>query len=109
MLESLGRIYPSLCTIQSAVETQDTAGQPIKTWADLIQAIPCRKAPAGGREVKLPDQTYGVADFVIELRGYYPSITRKMHAVVDGTVFDILNPESDGNNFTTRLQVQVVT
>ena len=109
MLEGLAAFYPSLCTIQSGTLTQDSVGQPVATWAYVLQAIPCRISPAGGREMKLPNQTYGVGSHTINLRGYYPTIIVAMRALVDGVAYDILAVESDGNQYTTRLQVQVVS
>jgi hypothetical protein len=110
MLEGLAAFYPSLCTIQSAVEPQDTVGQPVvASYTDVLQALPCRVSPAGAREMKLPNQTYGVASHTINLRGHYPSITTAMRALVDGVAYDVLAVEHDGNAYTTRLQVQVVT
>lgn len=108
MLEGLALFYPSLCTIQQATLAQDAVGEPLATWADLLQALPCRVSPAGGQERKLPNQTYGVASHTINLRGHYPSITIAMRAVVDSVNYDVLSVEHDGNAYTTRLQVQVV-
>jgi hypothetical protein len=110
MLEGLAAFYPSLCTIQNAVEPQDSVGQPVPTsYTDALTALPCRVSPAGGSERKLPNQTYAVGSHTINLRGHYPTITPKQRAVVEGVAYDILAVESDGNAYTTRLQVQVVT
>jgi len=109
LLAALYRFYPSTCTIREATYTVDTVGEPQPTWADFLTDIPCRVSPAGGREMKLPDQTYGVASHVINLAGYYSTITVAMRAVISGVNYDILSIEHDGNGFTTRLQAQVVT
>ena len=109
LLTALYRYYPSTCTIQEATYTVDTVGEPQPAWADFLTDLPCRISPAGGREMKLPDQTYEVASHTINLGGYYPTITVVMRAVIDGATYDILSIEYDGNHFTTRLQAQVVT
>ena len=109
VLAALARFYPSTCTIQQATFTADTVGQPQPAWALFLADIPCRISPAGGREVKAPDQTYDVASHTINLAGYYPMITVVMRAVISAVVYDILSIEYDGNHFTTRMQVQIVT
>ena len=109
LLANLTAFYPSLCTIQEATYIVDTVGEPQPTWADFLTDIPCRISPAGGNETKRSDETYEVATHVINLAGYYVTITVPMRAEIDGVLYDILSIEHDGNHFTTRLRAQVVT
>lgn len=111
LFQALAAFYPSLCTIQQATETRDAAGQPIPAWANLAGHvdIDCRLGPAGGGERKAVNQVYTIATHTIHLAGYYPSITTKMRAVVDGAAYDILLTASDGNEHHTKLVCQVVS
>jgi hypothetical protein len=113
MMVTLADYFPSLCTIQEDVGVEDgysdTADwQPVAGHSD----IPCSHGVnrvGGGREVKLPDQTYVVSNYTLSLRGYYPTITEKMRAVVDGVVFNILLVQCDSHGVTTRILTSEVT
>lgn len=111
MLGSLTAFYPSLCTIQQNTPVADSYGQPIAAWANLAGhvGLACAVMSGGGREMKLPNQTYTVASHVILLAGHYPTITTAMRAVVGGVNYDILSVESDSQSTMTRLACQVVT
>ncbi len=103
--------YAGHCTIQQRVDTQDAVGQPIAAWANLAGHVnlDCRVGPTGGREAKLPDQTYAVTSHTIALAGHYPAITPKMRAVVGAVIYDILTVEHDGQAATTHLLCQILT
>ncbi len=106
----LNKFFPELCTVQAATETPDAAGQPIKGWADLAGHInlACAISRPRGGERKTVHQIYSVATHTIALDGYYPAITEKMRAVVNGVSYDILLPEHDGQAASTQLVCQVV-
>jgi len=38
------------CTVQSAVETQDAAGQPVVSWSNFLVNEPCQCMPMRGSE-----------------------------------------------------------
>ena len=112
MMTALGDYFPSLCTIQEDVSTTyDSYGQLIPDWQSFAGHvdIPCAHGPNKGREVKQSDQTYVVSNYTLSLRGYYPTITEKMRAVVDGVVFDILLVQSSSHGVTTRILSSEVT
>lgn len=111
MLSSLGvDFYPSTCTIQQATESQDAAGQLIRTWANVSGHvdIPCAVASVGGDE-REGNETYVLATHRIALRGYYPNITEAMRAVVSGVNYDIERVHHDSQGVSTYLDVQVIT
>lgn len=112
MMTMLMPLYPSVCTIQEAIEAQDAAGQPAPSWADMpgYVAISCRVGPVSGGERKSPREVYTVATHTVALAGYYPGITTKKRAVVDGTLtLDILLVQADSTLHVTQLVCQVVT
>lgn len=111
MFGRLYNFYPSTVTIQEVTERQDTAGQMIGSWANKVGYVDlaCRLAPADGKEIKLPNQTYVVATHTIAISGYYAGIDEKDRAVIDSVNYDILLVENDGQGESTRLSVEVVT
>lgn len=100
--------YASLCTIQKRTDTADSYGQPIPAWANLSGHVDlrCRIAPFQqfSREQRTQAQLYAVHVWEIAVAGYYPTITEKMRAVVDGVAYDIELVQPDGNDMTTHLQ-----
>ncbi len=110
MMTTLADYFPSLCTIQEDVGVYDgySDNTDWQTFAGHAE-IPCSHGPNKGREVKKPDQTYVVSNYTLSLRGYYPTITEKMRAVVDGTVFEILLVQSSSHGVTTRILTREVT
>ena len=111
MMTTLADYFPSDCTIEENVGVEDDYGQIIDDWQDFAGHvdIPCAHGPNKGREVKKPDQTYVVSNYTLSLRGYYPTITEKMRAVVDGVVFEILLVQSSSHGVTTRILTREVT
>jgi len=114
MNDELDDFYPSLCTIQTPTEVEDDSGAIVEGWTDLADHVDLSCADAvnavgGGTEVKQTDMTYVFADHTISFNGYYPAITAKMSAVVDGVRYDILLPQSGSMDDTTRLLVRKVT
>lgn len=117
MFTRLHEFYPAQVTIQVVTEPQDAYGAGVPSWANKpgYVELDCRVAPAGqhqaggGREVKLPDQTYAVSTHTIAITGYYPGIDEKDRAVIGAETFDILLVESDGQSESTRLVAEIVT
>lgn len=112
LFDYLPLVYHSKCTIQQATEGQDASGHPVKTWSDLAGHIdlPCRKSPFRTTgEVKDVKGIYTRASHIISIGKPLPEVTTKMRAVVDGTVYDILLPEQDGQSASTRLLVEEIT
>jgi len=111
LFSQLTAFYPDTCTIQAAIESQDVANQPIKSWSDLAghTAIPCAISRPRGGERHTTHQIYSIATHTIALAGHYPAITAKMRAIVFGQAYDILLPENDGQGAATQLVCRVVT
>lgn len=112
MLDRLGDFFPSACTIQYPVKTQDPiTGEESIIWTDVAGHvdIPCSHGPSGGVEVKLPDQTYVTSNYTLALAGSYPTVTEVMRAVVDSVVYDIILVQPDSHGMKTRILTQKVT
>lgn len=112
MLGGLAGFYPSLCTIRTATETQSATGAVQHSWADApgLVGLRCRLAPAANsanREVRAEAGTYVELTFTIALAGYYPTITEKMQAIVDGVAYDVQAVAHDGNHATTEVFVRL--
>jgi len=85
--------FTDRCTIQRAAEFQDDDGQVFLTWSDDLNLVdlPCRLIPATGGERRTTSAIWDVADHTISLAGFYPTITPKTRAVVNGyLVLDII-------------------
>ncbi len=110
MLGALAAYYPSLCTIEEPSTTNVRGEVSPDPWTPLAghEALRCRVSPTGGQEIKRADMIYTIGSHTIALAGHYPTITAKMRAVADGTAYDVLAVEHDGQETMTRLRVQVV-
>lgn len=111
-MAALSGFYPSLCTMRTATETQTSTGAVQQVWADApgLAGLRCRLAPAANsanREVRAEAGTYGEFTYTIALGGYYPTITEKMQALVDGVAYDVQAAAHDGNHATTELFVRL--
>ena len=111
MMAELRDYFPSLCAIQENVGIENDYGEIVEDWQDYADHadLPCAHGPNKGIEVKKPDQTYVISNYTLSLRGYYPTITEAMRAVVDGVAYEILLVQSDSHGVTTRILTRVVT
>ena len=111
MMAELADYFPSLCTIQTPTSEEDASGAIIEGWEDFADHvdIPCAHGPNKGIEVKQSDQTYVISNYTLSLRGYYPTITEVMQAVVDSVEYEILLAQSDSHGVTTRILARKVT
>ena len=111
MMEELADYFPSLCTIQTPTVIEDASGAIIPGWEDFADHvdIPCSHGPSKGVEVKRADQTYVISNYMLSLRGYYPTITEVMQAVVDDVAYEVLLAQSDSHGVTTRILTRKVT
>ena len=110
MVGNLADFFPSTCSIQEKVTTDDATGHSIPAWSDVagLTDLPCRIAPKGGDEFRKPDMTYGVNVRTIEIAGYYDTITIVMRVLWGFIEYDILLIEHDGQSEMTRLTVELV-
>ena len=92
-------------TIQQNTPTQDGAGQPIESWADLA-TVWAEVVPVGGSETFQAKQTgaEAVAKFRIRYRG---DVLRKMRVVYDSDNYDIADVAED-RRFERR-QYEIIT
>ena len=92
-------------TIQQNTPTQDGAGQPIASWADLA-TVWAEVVPVGGSETFQAKQTgaEAVAKFRIRYRG---DVLRKMRVVYDSDNYDISDVAED-RRFERR-QYEIIT
>lgn len=110
MLEQLWRFYASSCTIREATVSQDGFGEETLAFAnkDGHVGLPCAIATTAGGERKTGEMNPEFFGYHVSIAGYYPDITPKMRAVVDGLELDILYVEVDSHDKTTRLMCQRV-
>ena len=112
MMTELRDYFPSLCTIQENTAVVNDYGQrKPEVWTDYAGHvdIPVANGPSKGVEVKQADQTYVISNYTLSLRGYYPTITEKMRAVVDGIAYEVLLVQSSSHGVTTRILSREVT
>ena len=112
MMTRLRDFFPESVTIKMWTENQDaTTGEVTTSWANYAGhvGLACSQGPTGGVETKRADETYVVSNWTIALRGYYPTITEKMQAVIDGVAYEILLVQSDSHAQKTRLLTRKVT
>jgi len=92
-------------TIQQDTPTQDAAGEPIASWADLA-TVWAEVVPVGGAEV-FAAQQFG-AETVIKFRTRYRGdVTRKMRVVYDSDNYDITDVAEDRRY--ERRQFEIIT
>lgn len=118
LFEKLRNHYPQLCTIQQPQQTQDASGEEILIWppdgGGVLpghEAVPCYVSTDIGRrsdERQGGASSYSERNLVIGLAGYYPLITPRMRAVVEGHAYDIGVVTHDSQRATTRLAVDEV-
>ena len=106
--------YPSLCTVQSDGASRTSSGAAgTPAWANVtgLVSLPCRMAPATqtDREVMATAGIYAVQLHVVALAGYYPTITEKQQALIDGVAHEIMFARHDGQTATSWLYVRKVT
>jgi len=110
--------FTSRCTIATpgfttTVAKQKIPGTPVPVSG--LSSIACRIGPL--IELRPTDTERRGAEVVklvqvrqCKLNGYFPTIIANQHlAQVDGTDFPIIGVEHDGNRFSTRLRLQVIT
>jgi hypothetical protein len=118
LMGALVNVWPSRCTIQEIATSDSDSGQPVPTGASDVSGhinLPCRLGPLV--EIRPTDNaslSYGASGRFtrrqLKLAGYFPSINPDtMQAVVDGVTYPIRGIESDSQNFSTRLLLDLVT
>ena len=75
--------------LESRVETDDEAGEPIPTWVVFAEVWGALE-PTRGREFMTEAQLHAAGDGRIRIRAL-PGVEEKMRAVIDGVPYDIVN------------------
>lgn len=110
--------WPSRCNIQSVNYTLTASNQKMPgTNTDVVGMfdIPCRLGPF--IDTRLTDTEHRTQSILskslsrrCKLGGYYPAIdTRRMVAVVDGSLYQIRGVEHDSERAHTSLRLEVIT
>ena len=89
-------MFEGLLTHTAIIEiktvTEDTAGQPVESWATSIANVKCRLDAAGGSGVvDAPEYVYGIATHILFLR--YPGVdlnTTSYRINISSIIYEIL-------------------
>ncbi len=102
--------FASTATVQRATVTQSSTGAEVRSWATLSghSGLRCRIAPATANEVRSQTQVFAEYTHTVVIAGYYATVTELDRVVVDGSTYEIVGVEFDGNDQMTRLRVRVV-
>lgn len=75
-------------TVQTAVETQDVAGQPVVEWQDMFANEPCDFRPMGGSESIRQREVQATFDALFTVR-YRDGYNEQMRVVFQGKNYGI--------------------
>lgn len=117
--------FPSFCAIYNEVRQANSIGELIETPADAaliggqapiagMERIPCNISDSKGvrlgiTEERLVDVTFTRTLRVVQLCGYFPTITERMRCSVDGVVYNIRGVDQSSVGSHTNLIVEVIS
>lgn len=109
-------MVPSRCTVYAVTITTSPAGQKVESLGSAVAGlsnVSCRISPIilirpTDDEETTASNTQEIVGRQLKFNGYYPQITVRMRAVVDGRQYRIRGVEADGNLFSTRLKLEVL-
>lgn len=78
------------CTVQSVVETQDSAGQPVVSYSDVFVDEPCQFLPTDGVEIMRGRQLVSNVKATFRVR-YRDGYTPTMSILFNGNRYGITN------------------
>jgi hypothetical protein len=109
-LANLTGDFVKSCTIQEFSSTQDESGEPIETWSDLVGHVnlSCSVSRGNGSvtgEKIVSNATYTFNPLKVMLFDSYPTITTLHRAVIDSTIYNIVDVFRDSLGYSTVLQV----
>lgn len=78
------------CTIQTATETQDSAGQPVVSYTDYVVDEPCQFLPTDGVEIMRGRQLVSNVKATFRVR-YRDGYTPTMSILFNGNRYGITN------------------
>jgi len=74
------------CNVQELTESQDGAGQMVKSWANIATGLACRLDTASGGLSTIPEVQYEAATHVLFMREISgTTISTKTHRIVVGS------------------------
>ena len=95
-------LLPDTCTIQTSVQTVDSTGNPILTWANTYTNVACRLDPAGsGGEPAMWGKLAQVSDWVLSVK-YDQAVTAADRVVYGGVTYYVTSAETDHTWRTLR-------
>jgi len=103
-------LLTSLCTISRSPEVSNDAGAPYPLapyeQLDGHVDIECIKASLADSEEKATPEVLTRNLWQTILAGYFPEITTRDRATVDGITYDIVGVDADSQRVMTRLTLQ---
>ena len=114
-IDSISHFTTDICTIQEYIVTgKNSLGQETKEWQDKADHIDiaCCVGSTKDTEIKLPDRIRNISSHVAILLGYYPDVTKKMKAIINGAGFvsehEIVGVVNDGYKNFTKLFLEMI-
>jgi len=112
LLRALPNHFNSDVSLGTPVKTQDDYSQEIIAYVPVpyLQGLRGYKEALMRVEGEQQHQTYVVVEgmFVLQLQGYYPTITREMQAIVDGRSYNVTTVTHDDTKTLTTLSLESV-
>lgn len=112
----LGGFFSSTVTVVRATYAQNAVGEPIPTWAPLIDHIDLDALVTGGDvSVRLKKQEFRTSSMTAEavyrrilLNGYYPAIDNADRVRVEDRDWAVISIVTDATNTFTELLVESI-
>lgn len=106
---SRGGFFPATCDIASSTASQDDYGAEVLTWATVHEGVACRLSPVeqARGELRLESGTVAEMSHVLTLPGAY-ALSEMQRVTIDGTIYEIVRVDGDGNGALTRLMLRLV-
>lgn len=109
--EAPADFYPSLCTFLAPTVVTANDGQKVNTFAAIDAAhtdLACRLVPMillrpVNQEHRTFQQTVAEAPFHLTIASYVADVQSKWQCSVDGSVYQVIAIEADGNHKTSRI------
>lgn len=117
LVDQLKELARSVCDVQVVSTAEPTAadldsfGHDLRVPVDVpgLQGLSCQLKPASADEVTASGVVVSTKLFRVALLGYYPTITTRHVAVIDGVTYEIVGVDSDSQSNMTYLTAKKVT
>lgn len=102
----LGRMTDRV-TIQTATDSQDSAGTPIRTWSDTYSSIPAHVRTVSGGETIRGKQIVQGVNKLVTIRSQSAEINSQQRLVFNGSNYGIvLATPVDGDSRSRYVEIQ---